>query len=218
MSKFGDLLSKNDKSTDETKEEKTNPFVALKKAVAGGSSPSTKATAADGELVDCPPINTPSAPFAFLGRKNVSPEVESSTKSSQEPEDTTSPDTTMQGISGDFLSEKQRAREFQSADQPDEYNKETVDKLKSSLDVLTNSIDNKELVGDALKKIIIDIKRHPFLADILHPEDCQLMVRALRENYGITIVKKQTRSAKKEATSKDVDEVMDMLGDMEISI
>ncbi len=208
MSKFGDLLKNgNEEKQEEVEAKKANPFGMLKKAVARTPVPST-ATAAAEVKSDSPSRQTSAAPAqASVG------------DSSPSRTDATSPDTSdvMLGVSGDF-SESRSAREFQAEDQPDGYEEEHVNALKDSLDILVNSMDNKELVADALKKIMLDLKRYPFLVNILHPEDCNLMVRAVRESYGTTLAKKQVRQGKRQATSKEVDDVMDMLGDMEISI
>lgn len=124
----------------------------------------------------------------------------------------------MLGVSGANFSEANAAKEFTSPDQPEKYSKELVTEFRSSLDILVNSIENKELVSDALKKIMIDLLKYPFLGDIMHPENCQLMVRGLRSSYGVTLAKKQTRRTKKETTSADVEEVMDLIGDLDIEI
>ncbi len=229
MSKFADLL-KADKDyaakQEKAQARKADPFAALGKAVASAGSSVSNATAAEGESV-VPPKTTqsPSALFSFLGKeKKTSPDVSTQPESpaaanaSLATGDITPPDTTMQGISGGSFSETKSAMEFQAKDQPDGYNAELVNGLKDSLDILINSIDNKELVGDALKRIMLDLKRYPFLVDIMHPEDCQLMVRAVRESYGVTLAKKQTRSTKKAATSKEVEDVLEILGDVEINI
>jgi len=227
MSKFGDLLNNNSEEKHiEAQERKANPFASLGKAVANASSPPADATAAE-EIVDSPPDDTvSSAPFSFLGKEKKEPSLDISTRSkpsdaasaSLTSSDATPPDEPMQGISGGDFSESKSAKEFQAPDQPDGYNEEIVVKLKDSLDVLINSIDNKELVGDALKQIMLNLKRYPFLIDVMHPEDCNLMVRAVRESYGVTLAKKQTRSTKRATTSKEVEDVLDILGDVEISL
>jgi len=216
MSKFGDLLNDNSEEKHiEAQERKANPFASLGKAVAKASVPPAEATAA-GETVNTPPVDAvSSAPFSFLGKEKKEP---SENIISPLVSDATPLDEPMQGISGGDFSEQKSAKEFQAPDQPDRYNEEIVGKLKDSLDILINSIDNKDLVGDALKQIMLNLKRYPFLIDVMHPEDCNLMVRAVRESYGVTLAKKQTRSTKRATTSKEVEDVLDILGDVEISL
>ncbi len=206
MSKFSDLLKNDNEEKQKAVEAvKANPFAMLGKAVAT----TRVATAAEGEKeADPPSRKSPSA----LAKASVDGSSPSHT-------DATSPDTSdvMSGVSGDF-SESRSAMEFQAEDQPEGYKKETVNDLKDSLEILVNSMDNKELVADALKKIMLDLKRYPFLVNILHPADCNLMVRAVRESYGVTLAKKQTRSTKRAATSKEVEDTLELLGDLEIKL
>lgn len=190
MSKFSELLQK-DREYAQSKE-KVNPFAMLGKAVGSAKSGSP---------------SSPSKPTAAADGP-VGPPVKTSVAT---------PDTSMLGVSGDF-SESKSAKQFQAEDQPEGYEQIHVDELKQSLDILVNSIDNKEMVGDALKKIMLDLKRYPFLVNIMHPEDCNLMVRAVRESYGVTLAKKQNRSKKRAATSKEVEDTLDILADMEINL
>lgn len=213
MSKFGDLLKNNNKAEEnafvdeklgigQKDKPKVNPFAILGKAV--------------GAVKDTSPSVSKSNPTAAAGVADARLPSEAT---SAAPTDVPSPDTedVMSGVSGDF-SESKSAREFQAEDQPEGYEQIHVDELKTSLDILVNSIDNKEMVGDALKKIMLDLKRYPFLVNIMHPEDCNLMVRAVRESYGVTLAKKQGRSAKRKATSKEVEDTLDILADVEITL
>lgn len=106
------------------------------------------------------------------------------------------------------------AAEFNSPDQPDMVEGEAVALLQQNMEMLRNSFEHKELVGDAIRGVLVHLKRYPFLKDILLPEDCQTMVRALRESYGVAIVSKTTRAKKVSATQKEVGEVEDMLSDL----
>lgn len=217
MSKFSELLNK-DKEYAEKAETKSNPFAALRKSVVAASTPLSKSTTDAEEVDGIPPVSekTSSAPFSLQGQKKETATASLSVNGK------TPPDTTeqniMQGVSGDSFSEAKSSKEFQSEDQPDAFDQELVDKLKESLDILVNSMDNKELIGDALKQIMLSTKKHPFLADIMHPEDCQMMVRGLQESYGVTLAKKQVRGQKRAASSKDVEDIVDMLADVDISI
>lgn len=220
MSKFGDLLGKPKDSEGHVSntpagkqilnhQVKKNAFANLKKTVADQSSAAT-----GGEDTDSPgPQPEVSSPKLFklnLGKNSVA----SDPPSVQQPGATDS----MQETVAPTFSEKDAAKEYQSADQPDQYTDVYVAELKQALDILKNSIDNKELVADALKNIMTNLKQHSFLSDILLPEDCQLMVAGLRESYGVTIAKKQTKKTKRDATAQDVDAVLDQLSDVDIQI
>lgn len=219
MSKLSELIGKKkEEQTSGVETVKTitkpNPFANLKKTVAALSS---SATAEEG--ANPPRKSAPSStPFKFnLGTKKVETQVAPvSPPVEVQPEEGVA-DSLQETVTPSF-SEAVSAKEFQSPDQPDEYNDEHVRELKQALSILEQSIDNKELVADALKNIMVNIKQHVFLKDILLPEDCQLMVRGLRESYGVTIAKKQKKKGKRETTAKDVEAVMEQLADLDITI
>ena len=106
------------------------------------------------------------------------------------------------------------AAEFNSPDQSDEVNPEVILELQQCMAILASSFGQKELVSNAIRAVLIHVKKYPFLKDILLPEDCQLMVRALRESYGVAIVSKTTRAKKTSANQKDVTDAEDMLADL----
>jgi len=106
------------------------------------------------------------------------------------------------------------AAEFNSPDQPDMLEPQAILELQQCMALLVASFEHKELVSDAIRSVLIHVKKYPFLKDILLPEDCQLMVRALRESYGVAIVSKTVRAKKVSANQKDVTEVEDVLADL----
>lgn len=232
MSKFGDLLRKSEKKpqheitvaempdqshTIQQNTLKKNAFANLKKTVA---TVSPVATAGEGGLP--PEVLTPSpTSFKFNLEKQKTKISDTAVVASPppcKPQSKTGVVDPMQETTAPSFSETEAAKDFQSADQPDTYNDKHVEEFKQALDILKNSIDNKELIADALKHIMVNLKRHVFLQDILLPEDCQLMVRGLRESYGVTIAKKQTKRTKKETNSQDVDAVLDQLADLDMQI
>ncbi len=228
MSKFGDLLGKKKETLDPLSREqaeklnnlhdsiqnrttKQNIFANLKKTVADQSSAATA-----GE--DTFPAGVPSevsSPKPFKFNLGKSTEVASATPPADQQ---TGVADSMQETVAPTFSEKVAAKDFQSPDQPDQYTDVHVVEFKQSLDILKNSISNKELVSDALKNILTNLKKHTFLNDLLLPEDCGLMVASLRESYGVTIAKKQTKKTKRDTTAQDVDQVLDQLADVDISI
>ena len=107
---------------------------------------------------------------------------------------------------------------FIHEEQPDKFEQEQVEKIKNALEILKNSLDDPDLVSEAIKNILTHLQEHPFLSDILAPEDLGMMVRGLRKSYGITIAKKKGKAKKKAANQADVDEVASMLSDMVIDI
>ena len=220
MSKFGDLLNKKQDAEGHIEQAtgiirptpKQSAFANLKKTVAG-QPPAATVGGGTAHVSGSRPEVSPPKPFKFnLGKSPevapVPPLMQSQTGAVDSMQETTAP----------IFNEKAAAKDFQSSDQPDQYTDKHVEELKQALDILKNSIDNKELVADALKNIMTNLKRHTFLNDILLPEDCQLMVASLRESYGVTIAKKQTKKTKRDATTQDVDAVLDQLADVDIQI
>ena len=226
MSEFSKLLGKAKDNTAGIL--KKDAFANLKKTVADVSSAATVGEGAS--TLDHPP--GPEAPspkpsgFTFdLSGKKKSPSVKERKDALLLPGVVPSGteahlgavDSMMEATAPSF-SETDAAKEFQSADQPDKFNAAHVEALKTSISVLYNSIDNKELVTNALSHIMSHLKKHPFLVDIMLPEDCQMMVRGLQASYGVTIAKKQTKRKKRDAGRQDVDAVLDQIADLDIKI
>ncbi len=230
MSEFSKLLGKN-KEVNPLAVTKNIAFANLKKTVADVSSAATVGEGAS--TLDHPP--GPEAPspkpsgFTFdLSGKKKSPSVKERKDALLLPDvvpdgveahpGAVDPHSSLSESTAPSFSETDAAKEFQSADQPDKFNDTHVEALKTSISVLYNSIDNKELVTNALSHIMSHLKKHPFLVDIMLPEDCQMMVRGLQASYGVTIAKKQTKKKKRDAGRQDVDEVLDQIADLDISI
>lgn len=80
-------------------------------------------------------------------------------------------------------------------------------------------LDNKDMIGYALKRVMVDLKLHPELVEFLLPEDCGAMIRALRTSYGITLAIKEKKSrGKKKKDSGTLDISMDNLKDMLVDL
>lgn len=109
------------------------------------------------------------------------------------------------------------ADEFNTPDQPDGLDPNAVKELKDCIETLQQSFVHREMIGGAIRNVLMHLQKYPFLKDILLPEDCQLMVRGLRESYGVQVVTKQKRGEKKAASAKEVDEVASLLSDIGFS-
>ncbi len=213
MSSFSDLLGKKEETLKvDNATPKQNAFANLKNTVAGRSP---TVTGGEGTVAAAPKVSSPK-PFKFNLGVQSPKSVVASAKSPAE--QSAGAADSMQETAAPSFSEEDAAKDFQSVDQPDQYTDVHVAELKQALDILKNSIGNKELVADALSHIMRGLKKHTFLSDILLPEDCQLMVAGLRESYGVTIAKKQSKSKKRTANIQDVDEVLDQLSDIDIQI
>lgn len=100
--------------------------------------------------------------------------------------------------------------------QPDSFDEGVVKKFRAALEMLKDHIDDKEIIGDAIKNVLGMLKEYDFLNQHLLPEDCGLMVRSLREGYNVVIQKKQTKQRKKSVKAQEVDKVLEELADFDV--
>lgn len=96
---------------------------------------------------------------------------------------------------------------------------EIVEDFNTSRKLLQNCLtENTQMIGHALRRVMVDMKLHPELGDILLPEDMGNMVRALRESYGQTIaIKEKKRKKPKDKPAGDkitASKLFDMLVDI----
>lgn len=94
-----------------------------------------------------------------------------------------------------------------------------VEDFNTSRKLLQNCLtENTPMIGHALRRIMVDMKLHPELGDLLLPEDLGNMVKALRESYGQTIaIKEKKRKKPKEKPAGDkitASKLFDMLVDL----
>lgn len=75
---------------------------------------------------------------------------------------------------------------------------ELMKEFEESKKILSNHLtENTEMIGFALRRIMVDLKLHPELAEFLLPEDMGNMVRGLRLSYGNALKVKESKSRKK---------------------
>ncbi len=110
------------------------------------------------------------------------------------------------------------ADEFNSPDQPEKFTEDDVQSFKEALEVLSNNIDNKEIVGQATSNILQLIQNNENVKAMLQPEDINLMVRGLRESYGTAIVKKSAKKEKTVVNEKNVNELMKDMSDLDFTV
>ena len=109
-------------------------------------------------------------------------------------------------------------KEFSHESQPDELTPKEVAEFREAIEVLENNLDHRELVGNAITNILKKLPEKEQYREILLPEDCGTMVKALRESYGVAITIKSTKSKTKGKKQAEVDNIVKGLGDMEINI
>lgn len=106
------------------------------------------------------------------------------------------------------------AKTFLHETQPDQFTAEQMETIKQSLQMLLECIEDREMVSQALTSIMNNLQQTPELAKILKPEGIGLMVRALRQSFGVQVAKKSERAQKREAAQKDVNETLEILRKM----
>lgn len=98
------------------------------------------------------------------------------------------------------------------ASQLEGFDQDALDEYQTNLSILRESLGDQELVGQAIANLLQSMQQHSFLAKVLRPQDGGVMIRALRESYGVVIAKKSERSTKKAEKSKKIDDIASELG------
>ncbi len=194
--------------------EKPNPFSTLRNTLAGSGivKDSQQNPQSSDEAESCPileptTVSSVSKPGGFgLLFKKESPGVPSLPETKT---DASIPEKIDASVS-------LTAAEFNMEGQPENFNEIQIADIKEKLDLLSSNIDNKTIVQNALKIILGQMKKHEFLKGILMPEDCGLMVRAMRESYGRTLTVKKERSATRQTNRDTVDSVLDELSEVDL--
>jgi len=105
--------------------------------------------------------------------------------------------------------------------------KEVIDKgdlegFKQTLDMIKEAYTNPNigklsdpnLIINAMKSLLLELKAHPEFVKLLLPEHVGMLVRTLRESYGIAINMKTERSKKRKENKKDLDDFKALIGDI----
>lgn len=99
--------------------------------------------------------------------------------------------------------------------QPEQFNDEQVANFKALFKTLEQSMGNADVVGQALRKIMVDLSQNPHYKEFMAPEDAGLMVRACRVSYGKAVTTRKANSrGRKAKTSIDLPDLGTDLGDI----
>jgi len=109
------------------------------------------------------------------------------------------------------------ADEYNFDDQPEKYTRAQVQNLHNALQLIETHIGDKEIIGDAVKNVLQLLQETPELCEILRPENGGLMVRALRESYGVVIQKKSERKGKRAVKQAVTDDFLANLTEFDLS-
>jgi hypothetical protein len=85
--------------------------------------------------------------------------------------------------------------------------------LKRNLEYLANNIEQKELVGQIVRTIALQLKQSPELTPYMTDANVDLVVRGLRRSYSIVARKKSEAAEKRKSGSKNNDELTAMFRD-----
>lgn len=130
--------------------------------------------------------------------------------------DTMSEPTTPEVLTSEGL---EAPREFSHESQPDKLTPKEVAEFRECIELLENNLDHKEIVGNAITNLLKKLNEREQYRELLLPEDCDTMVKALRESYGVAITIKSSKTKKKTAKAEELGKIeADLLGGMEISI
>lgn len=210
---FNDLIAKGKNGEEPEEEIKSDAFSKLRNTLAGKTAKSSQA----GEAVPARKTS-PASPATISEKKGFNLKLKKSNAGNAQ--ETTSPtEQTRTATEGKTevavpFSEEASANEFNSEDQPDEFQQAEIDNIREKLQLLEDNIDDKDIVQNALKIILTRTHEHEFLQGIFHPEDLGIMVRAMRESYGVTVTVKKQRSTKRKQVAQDVADVMDEISDL----
>lgn len=91
---------------------------------------------------------------------------------------------------------------------------EDMAKFQFAMEGLRQAMDKPELVLNATRNILISLKEHPEFKQMVLPEDCQLMVRGLRESHGLVQTSKIIKTNKNKEKKKGSEENQALLDDL----
>lgn len=92
------------------------------------------------------------------------------------------------------------------ASQPEKYTEDQAAQFKELVLAMPTLFDNKDALANVLRRILKSLHDHPAFSEFLAPEDCGMMVRALRASYGTQLeikTAKAKKSRKKEQIGSD---------------
>ena len=103
--------------------------------------------------------------------------------------------------------------EFNFGNQPENLSEQATNELHVLFGQLQESLGGDK-ISDNLNRILTHLHNHPFLRDVLQPDDIHLIAKSVQASNGITIQKKTERKAKRSANQDEVDNMANTLGNM----
>lgn len=93
-----------------------------------------------------------------------------------------------------------------------------LEKMRANLKYLAENIEQKDLVGQVIRTIAVQLKSNPAIGDGMVDSDFDLIVRGLRKAYMVAARKKTETRGKAIAKTKEVDEISAMFKDAGINL
>lgn len=109
--------------------------------------------------------------------------------------------------------------QYQHPDQPETATEEITATFKANLLLLQEAFGkDKEAVAYNVRNCMEYLQNHPELKEILRPDDVQQMVRGLRTSYSGISTAKRNKQSKAKKSNVAVDEVVDLLGEFDLTL
>ena len=109
----------------------------------------------------------------------------------------------------------------QHPSQPTQFEDEHVQQFKKHFTLLLEHMQEPQVVGQLLRRIMIDLSTNPHYSEVMAPEDAGAMVRAARISYGRAVETKKTSKKKKkpaiEISSEGLGDLASQLRDIQFS-
>lgn len=109
-------------------------------------------------------------------------------------------------------------KDFNHPAMSEKYSTGEEQSFREALKILHDNFDNPELVANATRNILLALRQNSAFRVILLPEDCGLMVRALREGHGLVASSKLNNKTKRASNKQDIDNLSDMIFGSDFSV
>lgn len=106
------------------------------------------------------------------------------------------------------------AKEFNHSAMTEKMSSQNEEAFKAAIEVLHNCISDIELARNATVNILRGLHENPNFVKFLVPEDCGLMVRNLRESYGLVASSKIAKNEKKAAKATTIENLANEIGEI----
>lgn len=100
---------------------------------------------------------------------------------------------------------------FNHPSQPSNFALDQMTAIKNSIAVLAANIEDKNIVSDAIRNVLLTMMQNPETAELIEAGDIQMMTRGLRASHGAVLAVKQTRKKTTTAKAQRIDDTLEKL-------